>query len=115
MNVLKILRKVNESRSIKTFGMKLSDWSLLEWSAAVGGECGEMQNIAKKIKRGDYGDRMHADGRSDLAKEMADIIIYLDLMASREGIDLEQAVVSKFNEVSDRCNCDIKILNEEIH
>jgi NTP pyrophosphatase (non-canonical NTP hydrolase) len=37
-----------------------------------------------------------------LAAEIADTFIYLDLLATYYGIDLEQAVIDKFNEVSER-------------
>ena len=37
-----------------------------------------------------------------LAKELADVIIYADLLAHAANIDLGQAVVDKFNEVSVR-------------
>jgi NTP pyrophosphatase (non-canonical NTP hydrolase) len=106
MNVLKELRKVNEKRSIEGFNMQLSDWSLPTWGNAVAGEVGEMCNIIKKQNRGDS----LPSFKSDLAKEIADIIIYLDLLAARENISIEDAIVSKFNEVSDRVGCDIKLV-----
>lgn len=76
-----------------------SDWSLSDWSNAVTGELGEAANIIKKIRRGDLS---LAEARVDLAKELADVQIYLDILAFRAGVDLGQATVNKFNEVSDR-------------
>lgn len=108
MNILKKLRKVNEKRSLVVFNTKLLDWSLPEWGNAVAGEVGEMCNIAKKIKRGDFKSNKR-EGIELLSKEMADIIIYIDLMAKRENINLEQAIINKFNEVSNKHNCDIKL------
>jgi len=108
MDVLKELKKVNEKRSIEGFGMTLNAWSLPEWGNAAAGEVGEMCNIIKKIKRGDFATEPER-GKRYLAKEMADIVIYLDLIAAREQIDLGEAIVSKFNEVSDRVGCSIKI------
>ncbi len=123
MNVLLELSKVNENRSIKGFGMQLKDWSLSQWSNAVAGETGELCNIIKKVERGDFHKRPEnasnnpeynnayaaAQYRVQIGKEAADIVIYLDLLCKREGIDLGVEIVKKFNEVSDRINCDIKI------
>lgn len=49
---------------------------------------------------------------SKLADELADTFIYLDLLASRCGIDLENAVRQKFNAISDRENLPFKIEHE---
>jgi NTP pyrophosphatase (non-canonical NTP hydrolase) len=37
-----------------------------------------------------------------VSDEIADVAIYLDLLAARLGINLEEAVVKKFNEVSEK-------------
>jgi NTP pyrophosphatase (non-canonical NTP hydrolase) len=111
MNVLKELTKVNEKRSLKGFGLKLTHWSLPEWGNAAAGEMGEMCNVIKKIHRGDFNDKP-TEGLKKLQSEMADVIIYIDLIAKREGINLEEAIISKFNEVSDRIGCSIKIKQE---
>lgn len=81
-----------------------SDWSLGEWCNAVTGELGEAANIIKKIGRGDF---TLEDAREDLAKEFADIVVYLDILAMRAGVNLGDAVVKKFNEVSERVGCNI--------
>lgn len=83
-----------------------SDWSLGEWANALTGELGEAANIIKKIKRGDVS---LDEARNDLAKELADVQIYLDILAFRAGIDLGIATVAKYNEVSIRVGCDILI------
>lgn len=76
-----------------------SDWALSAWSNATLGELGEAANLIKKIERGDM---TLNDARQELAKELADVQIYLDLLAFRAGIDLGEATRLKFNEVSDR-------------
>lgn len=76
-----------------------SDWCLAQWCNAVCGELGEAANLIKKIERGDF---TLEEKRSELGKELADVITYLDLLAFRAGINLGQATISKFNEVSDR-------------
>lgn len=108
MDVLKELRKVNEKRSVEGFQVELKDWSLPTWGNAVAGEVGEMCNIIKKANRGDT----LPNFKEDLGKEIADVIIYLDLLAAREGISIENAIVQKFNEVSDRVKCDIKLIQK---
>lgn len=50
-----------------------------------------------------------AQYREEIGKEAADIVIYLDLLCTREGIDLGAEIVKKFNEVSDRVKCGVKI------
>ena len=100
------LRKANVLRCETAFKRCLRDWSLAEWSNAMAGECGEACNITKKILRGDKNIKKH---RIELAKEIADIIAYADLLAAAADIDLEKAVIEKFNEVSDRKKSKIKL------
>lgn len=102
----KRLRKTNLKRNKKAFGMNLTTWSLAEWSNAMAGECGEACNITKKIRRGDKSLKKE---RKELAKEIADVVVYADLLSAAAGIDLEKAVINKFNEVSERKGCHIKL------
>ena len=81
-----------------------SDWKLSAWSNACLSELGEAGNLIKKIERGDT---TLEDVRRKLGKEFADTLIYLDLLAFRAGIDLGQAVIDKFNEVSQRIGVDV--------
>jgi NTP pyrophosphatase (non-canonical NTP hydrolase) len=76
-----------------------SDWSLAEWSNAVCGEAGELANLTKKLRRGEF---TLDEIRTELGKEIADVVIYLDLLAFQAGIDMGAAVIQKFNEVSVR-------------
>ena len=83
-----------------------SDWALSAWCNAVCGELGEAANLIKKIERGDF---TLDEAREALGKEFADINTYLDLLAMRAGIDLGDAIVSKFNEVSERVGSTVRI------
>jgi NTP pyrophosphatase (non-canonical NTP hydrolase) len=75
------------------------------WGNAMAGECGEACNFVKKIDRdGETPELVQA-----LAYELADLVTYADLLAARYGIDLGRAVVDKFNIVSDRTSCSIKL------
>jgi NTP pyrophosphatase (non-canonical NTP hydrolase) len=92
------LREANVARCEDVFH-PLKSWSLTDWACAMAGEAGEACNVVKKTHRGDY----RADpkkAKSDLAAELADVVIYLDLLAARAGIDLGDAVIEKFNRVS---------------
>jgi NTP pyrophosphatase (non-canonical NTP hydrolase) len=83
-----------------------SDWALSAWSNATLGELGETANIIKKIERGDF---TLEDVREQLAEELADVQIYLDILAFRCGVDLGKATRDKFNKVSKRIGSDIEL------
>lgn len=83
-----------------------SDWKLSAWCNAVCGELGEAANLIKKVERGDLS---LEEAREDLAKEFADIVTYLDILAMRAGVDLGKATMNKFNEVSKRVGSTIRI------
>lgn len=108
------LRAFNIAR-VPFFGHSLNGWNALEWAAAACGECGEVANVAKKIKRIEDGCNVNTAGKTreqlvaDLADEIADTIIYLDLLAASEDIDLSAAIVRKFDEVSDRVQFSAKL------
>lgn len=105
---LKVLRAASTSRRDDWHhDMK---WNVMEWGCAMAGEAGEACNVAKKIRRVQQGiQKRKEEGlpasldilRAKLAEEIADTIIYLDLMAADQGIDLEEAVRKKFNQVSE--------------
>ena len=83
-------------------GVPLADWCL-----AMVGEAGEAANVVKKIHRQKYGLRGRLDPPIEalveaLAEELADVFLYLDLLAVKAGIDLPAAIVAKFNKVSER-------------
>jgi NTP pyrophosphatase (non-canonical NTP hydrolase) len=79
------------------------EWSLADWSNAIAGETGEMCNLIKKIRRGDDIDP------KEVGKELADIVIYADILASVLGLNLADCITQKFNEVSDRVKSEVKI------
>lgn len=83
-----------------------SDWSLNDWMAALAGEVGEAANILKKVRRGDLS---LEEARLSLAREYADIVTYLDILAAQTGVDLGEATIQKFNEVSERVDCDVRL------
>lgn len=83
-----------------------SDWSPAQWLQALIGEVGEYANFRKKFERGDITEE---EFMRHARKELADVQIYLDLLAKRLGIDLGRAVIEKFNEVSVRVGATVRI------
>lgn len=82
------------------------DWSINDWLTAVVGEIGEFANNAKKLLRGDLSVK-----EFDVvgAKELADVQIYLDLLAYRCGFNLAAITVAKFNETSHKVESDVRL------
>lgn len=89
-----------------------SDWTPAQWLQAVVGELGEYANLRKKMERGDIAPD---DAVPMLADELADVVIYLDILAFQLGIDLGAAVMSKFNSVSERVGSSVWIDAEDWH
>ena len=87
-----------------------SDWSPAQWLQALVGEVGEYSNLRKKFERGDIN---QLEFSKEAAKELADIQVYLDLLAAQLGIDLGAAVIEKFNEVSKRVGAKVFISGDE--
>lgn len=91
-------------------------WSVAEWTNALAGEAGEACNIAKKIIRMYPAycfplttEQKSTDLHEALAKELADVVLYADLIANKLGIDLGATVVAKFNEVSERIGSTVRL------
>jgi NTP pyrophosphatase (non-canonical NTP hydrolase) len=99
------------------FGHPLSGWTLSDWLLAATGEFGEAANVAKKLNRERDGipgnTKSAAELRADLADEFADAVIYLDLAAQSQGIDLGSAVASKFNRTSEKIGAPHRLAIED--
>jgi NTP pyrophosphatase (non-canonical NTP hydrolase) len=74
----------------------------------LAGEVGEACNVIKKLERERLGIRGSRATVEDLASELADAMICLDLVAMAAGIDLEAAVRKKFNETSEKNGLDTR-------
>lgn len=71
--------------------------------ASFGAAIGKSQNIVKKMERTRLdvaGGISEEQGKQNLADELADVFIYLDLLAASYDINLEEAIRSKFNRIS---------------
>ena len=97
-----------------------SDWSLNDWIVAILGELGELANLAKKLRRGDFNldDEVpeaisHKEGavtyRDWLANEGADVGIYLDIFLLQLRRDLGDVIRRKFNRTSDKIGVEVKL------
>jgi len=89
-------------------------WSPQDWACAMGGECGEALNLVKKLRRLGTFDELEktysvAQLIDYIGQELADTLMYLDLLAWRLGINLEEAVRCKFNQKSDEVGSKVKL------
>ncbi len=97
--------ETNRSRNEKY--MKCEDWDERDWGNALAGEVGELCNMIKKRHRNlKESDRIPNE---ELGKEIADIICYCDLLAAQLGLELDDIIPKKFNEISDRYDCPVKL------
>lgn len=98
-----------------------SDWNPAQWLQATVGELGELANVRKKYERGDL---THTEFVEQAAKELADVQTYLDILAARildvvhegrvitahpHGVNLGWATRQKWNEVSERVGCSLRL------
>lgn len=103
------LRAANVERC-KSHYHPIDEWSLTDWMCCVSGEAGELAGVIKNIRRAETEreENGHAIPRATLEQlgdEAADMIIYLDLLCARAGVNMGEAVRRKFNLVSrDRLN-----------
>jgi len=104
--------------SAEGFGHPLESWSLSDWITATLGELGEAANVIKKLNRvRDSMERFNMgtsapELRSQLADELADAAIYLDLLCQAAGLDLSTIIVDKFNKTSAKHGCPITYTGE---
>lgn len=96
------LRTANALRCEDAFH-PITEWSETDWGCALAGEAGELCNLLKKRRRGE------SVPLKAVMDEIADVIVYADLLAARLGAQLSSAVRSKFNEVSDRVGSKVKL------
>lgn len=93
------------------FGHLITDWTPAEWLAACIGELGEAAHVIKTISR-QRDSLVETDLNDDqirrmLAEEIADTVIYLDMLAHSQNIDLGAAIVEKFNRKSEEIGSSI--------
>lgn len=95
-------------------------WILPDYGNAAAGEIGELCNYIKKLQRVRDGLRNVSDHtiadvivlRTMIGREVADVLSYLVLICNQEGIDLEEALIEKFNAVSERVGLPQRLVSE---
>jgi NTP pyrophosphatase (non-canonical NTP hydrolase) len=109
-----VLRAANQRRlpGFKNARGETTDhttWTANDWLTAVAGELGELANLLKKIRRGDF---TLEDVRDDVANELADVQTYLDILAASLHVNLGRATIAKFNAVSRRVQSQVRIADD---
>lgn len=109
---LQMLFEKSKSRANRWHDRGIEDWSPLEWAGAMAGEAGEAANAAKKLKRVETNmmsineSARHyvsvKDARLEVAKEVADTILYGLLLMARVGIYHPEDIIRQvFNKKSE--------------
>ena len=91
------------ARRCKECWHEVTAWNAVQWSNAIAGETGELCNLTKKEQRGDTIPTV------EMLHEIADIVIYADLLCTRLGFKLGDIVAEKFNIVSQRVGSNIAL------
>jgi NTP pyrophosphatase (non-canonical NTP hydrolase) len=111
---LSVLRFSNVKRCEEVFH-PLNHWTPTDWACAMAGEAGEVCNAVKKLRRLADGTNTAKDPQTEseaikaIGSEIADTIIYCDLLAARLGLDLSVEVQAKFNVVSARMKSSVRL------
>lgn len=105
------MRTTNLARCERWHKFGIAEWSVADWAVAMAGEAGEVCNAVKKLRRveGDIANisepgrqiSTQAEAVAKIGEEIADTILYLDLLAARLNIDIPREVRAKFNKVSE--------------
>lgn len=107
MTTLAALRDANRKRQAEWPGNEQADlpFRALEFVD----EAGEVAGAVKKLLRAQRG--IHGTEKSveDVADEMGDALVSLDLLADELGIDLGVAVARKFNKTSNKYGLSTKL------
>ncbi len=90
--------------SYNGFGESLqpsSKYTEAHWALSIASEAGE---VADAILGWSGLKRSKADKtKEDVGRELADVVTYCDLLASKLGFRLSHLIVAKFNEINQRC------------
>jgi NTP pyrophosphatase (non-canonical NTP hydrolase) len=76
---------------------------LMHWILGVNGESGEIAEKIKKIIR-DKNGKVSEEDRSELAKEIGDVLWYLAVLADHLGLSFEEVANSNLDKLKSRKN-----------
>lgn len=102
------VREINIARCNRWHAGGIEEWSVVDWSNAMAGEAGEVCNAVKKYRRVEgnmvqsKGPQTLEEATAAIATEIGDTFLYLQLLAARLGLRMEDCVVDTFNRVSER-------------
>lgn len=86
------------------------DWTPAQWLQAIVGELGEYANFRKKYERLDIDPD---EFLTEAKRELADVVIYLDILSHNLGINLGEAVREKFNATSLKAGSTVRITPDD--
>lgn len=95
-----VLRDANRNRQQEWPGNEKADVAFR--AIEVAGEAGEVAEAIKKFLRAERGIKGSTATREDVASEIGDLLVSLDLLADSLGINLGDAVRAKFNATSEK-------------
>lgn len=95
-----VLRQANQNRQKEWPGNEHADTAFR--ALEVAGEAGEVAEAIKKLLRAQRGIKGSTATVEDVAAEMGDLLVSLDLLADSLGINLGHAVRAKFNATSEK-------------
>ncbi len=95
-----VLRGANVRRQQEWPGNEHADVAFR--AIELAGEAGEVAEAVKKFLRAERGIKGSTATREDVASEMGDLLVALDLLANQMDIDLGEAVRAKFNRTSEK-------------
>lgn len=103
--MLEELREANLARQAKWPGNDQADVAFR--AIEVAGEAGELMEAVKKWLRAERGIKGSTATLRDIAGEMCDVLVALDLLANELGIDLAYELPFKFNATSRKYQLDV--------
>ncbi|WP_147112174.1 MazG-like family protein [Tateyamaria sp. syn59] len=92
------LRRANRARQNEWPGNEKTDLAFR--ALEVAGEAGELSEAIKKFLRAERGIHGNTATKEDIADEIGDLIVALDLLADELGIELGHSAKTKFNATS---------------
>jgi NTP pyrophosphatase (non-canonical NTP hydrolase) len=95
-----VLRGANKRRQQEWPGNEHADTAFR--AIELAGEAGEVAEAVKKFLRAERGIKGSTATKEDIALEMGDMLVSLDLLAESLGINLGEAVRRKFNATSEK-------------
>lgn len=101
-----VLRAATIKRQAKWPGAAISTDASFRGNE-LAGEVGEACNVIKKLERERLGLAGSRDTVEHLAEELADIVLCVDIVAEKYGINLWPAIKAKFNATSHKVGIEV--------